>query len=199
MHNWFEGVLQHHFLTLWGFNLHLQKHYAKPEDIECSDLLQEDIIMYNNEEQDNNLEENDTNSGYLSEDIKNIICKHIGDVVVTKGVTRVSSLVGKSQNGKFKASEWKSLFSVYLPMIFFEAILRANSNYNSMRLDNHNLILNLCALVQCTNIVSSKVIKKEDSSKFSQHYNTYQKTLLNLFTECQIVPNHHYQSTFHSS
>ncbi|MBW0509438.1 hypothetical protein O181_049153 [Austropuccinia psidii MF-1] len=54
------------------------------------------------------------------------------------------------------------------------------------------MLLHFGELVQCTNIVGAKAVKQEDSTRFAENYDTYQKTSLKLFPQCRHVPNHHY-------
>ncbi|MBW0540551.1 hypothetical protein O181_080266 [Austropuccinia psidii MF-1] len=170
MHNWFEGALQHHFISQWGFNyINISQEH---DNLEASKTFQgssgEDSKMSIDKEINNE------DSGYLTEDIKRSIQEQICKVIVPKGVTRIPPLVGKSQIGKLKASEWNSLASIYLPMVFVEIIWGiAISNYTPNFFD---MFLNFIALVQCTNIVGAKAVKQENSTRFAENYNTYQKT-----------------------
>ncbi|MBW0471117.1 hypothetical protein O181_010832 [Austropuccinia psidii MF-1] len=186
MHNWFEGVPKNHFISQWRFNyINISQEL---DNLEASETFQE------SPGEDRNMctykEINNEDSGYLTEDIKRRIQEQICKVIVSKGVTQIPPLVGKSQVGKLKASGWNSLFSLYLPMVFLEVMWEiAINNYTP---DLFAMLLNFGALLQCTNIVGAKAIKQEDSTRFSENYKKYQKTSLKLFPKYQHVPNHHY-------
>ncbi|MBW0510141.1 hypothetical protein O181_049856 [Austropuccinia psidii MF-1] len=46
MHNWFKGVLEHHFLRRWGFNSKISDTYDNSEALEpLQQLQEEDTIM----------------------------------------------------------------------------------------------------------------------------------------------------------
>ncbi|MBW0582545.1 hypothetical protein O181_122260 [Austropuccinia psidii MF-1] len=186
MHNWFEGVLQHHFISQWGLDyINISQEH---DNLEAAETFQES--PGEDSEMSIDKEINNEDSGYLTEDIKRRIQERICKVIVPKGATRIPPLVFKSQIGKLKQSEWNPLFSIYLPMVFLEVMWGiAINNYTPNLFD---MLLNFGALVQCTNIVGAKAVKQEYSTRFSENYNTYQKTSLKLFPKCQHVPNHHY-------
>ncbi|MBW0575990.1 hypothetical protein O181_115705, partial [Austropuccinia psidii MF-1] len=189
MHNWFEGVLQHHFISRWGFDSKILNTYENSEASEpLQQLQEEDTRMSIDEEL--TLESDDENSGFLSEDLKKRIRDQICEVIVPKGVTRIPPLVGKSQIGKLKASEWNCLFSVYLPMVFTEVLWGIAVNDQTGK--SFDLLLNFGSLVQCTNIVGAKVVENNYPQRFSESYSTYQHTSSKIFPKCRNVPNHHY-------
>ncbi|MBW0502959.1 hypothetical protein O181_042674 [Austropuccinia psidii MF-1] len=53
-------------------------------------------------------------------------------------------------------------------------------------------MINLCALAQCTSMVTSKSLNKDYSLKFSQMYEVHQATSFELFENVKLNPNHHY-------
>ncbi|MBW0468921.1 hypothetical protein O181_008636 [Austropuccinia psidii MF-1] len=98
--------------------------------------------------------------------------------------------LGDSKRGTLKASEWNALFNIYIPLSILDF---AYSILHDPHFDFDIFLINLCALVQCTNLVSGKVINKEDSVKFSQTYETYQNTSFNLLENIKLQQNHHYE------
>ncbi|MBW0478447.1 hypothetical protein O181_018162 [Austropuccinia psidii MF-1] len=179
MHNWFEGILQHHFKYQWGFGLRNQYQHHDSNN-ECSSGSKVICLAESNAL---------SKSGNLSDSIKRQLLSNIRLVVVPKGVTRMRKQLGEPKSGALKASEWNALFNVYIPL----SIIDIAYSFPQDSLFNIELFLiNLCALVQCTNLVSSKKTKKEDSIKFSQTYETYQKTSFDLFENIRLQPNHHY-------
>ncbi|KAH9461056.1 hypothetical protein MJO29_009561 [Puccinia striiformis f. sp. tritici] len=56
-----------------------------------------------------------------------------------------------------------------------------------------DLILdNICCLVQCTNIISSKYVAEENCAEFSQLYNRYNLLSSGIFNNKKVLQNHHY-------
>ncbi|MBW0532325.1 hypothetical protein O181_072040 [Austropuccinia psidii MF-1] len=164
MHNWYEGVLQHHFRFCWGFNLAFVKNTMNKANISDSesDFMDMDNVETSDEEELENLK------GFLSDQLKNNIQTRIQDVIVPKGVTCITSQVGSSRNGKLKARKWRALFSVYLPLVVLDSFLKGNSS--------QLLLTNTESIIKCTAIVGAKSITKEDAICFSQSYQSYQNT-----------------------
>ncbi|MBW0476029.1 hypothetical protein O181_015744 [Austropuccinia psidii MF-1] len=59
---------------------------------------------------------------YLSEDLIEKMRHQLKNVIVPKGVTRLPSRIGTTQNGKLKANEWSVIFEVYLPLIVLDLL-----------------------------------------------------------------------------
>ncbi|MBW0523414.1 hypothetical protein O181_063129, partial [Austropuccinia psidii MF-1] len=104
-------------------------------------------------------------------------------------VTRISAQLGTSQCGKLKASEWNALFNVYIPLLALDVFFNIDEDTT---LDFTTLMDNLCALIQCTSIISSKAINKEDSQTFAKLYESYQSSSFALFKTIKVNPKHHY-------
>lgn len=79
--------------------------------------------------------------GFSKERI-NQVFNNIKEVVVPQGITRVAGNLGATKGGKLKASKWKVLFSIYLPLAFLNVALD-NSDQNT----NTTLVENFVALV----------------------------------------------------
>ncbi|MBW0557442.1 hypothetical protein O181_097157 [Austropuccinia psidii MF-1] len=183
MHNWYEGVLQHHFQYRWGFDL---------IDIGRRSMFEDD----SDEEEDavfrmdvDNDEEMGAEVGYLSEELKEKIRKRIQEVVVPKGVTRIPREVGSAGNGKLKASEWRALFGIYIPLAVLDVFWNVGSN-------KYNLLINTGALIECTRILGATSNVPEDSVRFGQTYQSYQQTSKVMFPNLRVTPNHHYAMHF---
>ncbi|MBW0579031.1 hypothetical protein O181_118746, partial [Austropuccinia psidii MF-1] len=58
--------------------------------------------------------------------------------------------------------------------------------------NNNLLLINISALIQCTQIVGARSITQEDGQLFRQAYDTYQNTSTLLFPNVRANPNHHY-------
>ncbi|MBW0522341.1 hypothetical protein O181_062056 [Austropuccinia psidii MF-1] len=178
MHNWYEGVLQHHFRFRWGLNEFSKKNSSE----ETKDDTTGGPI----------LEKKDESEGdFFSDGFKKLLLCAIGEVVVPTGITPMPKRIGIAKNGKLKASEWHSLFSIYLPLSFLDTLLQfQTSNEDMVR---YQIVLeNLGFLIQCTNIVSSKSYKEDDAISFQREYDTYTQTSASLFSNQRVLPNHHY-------
>ncbi|MBW0517938.1 hypothetical protein O181_057653 [Austropuccinia psidii MF-1] len=178
MHNWYEGVLQHHFRFRWGFDL--KDVQRNTDDSEVSES-----------ESDENLEEMEIDEeymdtkGYLTNEVKQKLKERIQEVVVPKGVTRIPKGVGDASNGKLKASKWRALFGVYLPLAVVDVFWEGEENSNL-------LLINTGALIECTLILGLTSLTQEDVIRFEQKYQMYQKTAFEVFPKVQVNPNHHY-------
>ncbi|MBW0463811.1 hypothetical protein O181_003526 [Austropuccinia psidii MF-1] len=172
---WFEGILQHQFRYQWGFDCKSETQH-NDSDSESDDM---EICKAQMKLQ----------KGHISAQNKKRLLLNIHDVVVPKGVTRMPLALGGSQSGKLKASEWNALFNVYILLSDLDVFW---SSQNEIDYNFDTFMINLCALVQCTKIVSSKILKKEDSVQFSTTYETYQRSSFEPFENIKINPNHHY-------
>ncbi|MBW0530671.1 hypothetical protein O181_070386 [Austropuccinia psidii MF-1] len=179
MHNWFEGILQHHFKYQWGFSNDHENHNGNSSHDSESNFEPMDLSGRISKLQ----------SGYLSEYNKTQLISNVHQVIVSKGVTRMQRKLRQAKGGRLKASEWNALFNIYIPLSIVAVIYGAQKD---VKMSMDKFIINLCALIQCTNMVSSKFLEKEDSLKFSQTYETYQKTYFDLFENIKLQPNHNY-------
>ncbi|KNZ43677.1 hypothetical protein VP01_999g3 [Puccinia sorghi] len=173
MHNWYEGVLQHHFRIRWGFNIKV-----KDQDSENTNKDKSDS--------DNIPDENSTLTITKKENLQKLLLT----VIVPPGIAAVPKGVGTASNGKLKASEWHSLFAKHLPLVALEAFGNVWSAGNRDR--KISLLNNLCSLVECTHFVECKSITEETCAKFEINYALYCRTSETLFEGISIQPNHHY-------
>ncbi|MBW0496503.1 hypothetical protein O181_036218 [Austropuccinia psidii MF-1] len=181
MHNWYKGVLQHHLRFWWGFDSAFVKEVLIDNERSEADSDTMDIDDY----ESSNEEIGEVKNGFLSNNMKNKIRTKIGEVIVPKGVTCITSQFGEAANGKLKASEWRVLFSVYIPLVFLDCFLE-NEPHNIL------ILVNTGALLQCTEIAGAKTITKDDAALFSQQYELYQSTANEIYPRIKVMPNHHY-------
>ncbi|MBW0547544.1 hypothetical protein O181_087259 [Austropuccinia psidii MF-1] len=138
MHNWYKGVLKHHFHFRWGFDLRDVQRKAEESD--------------ESEESDEEMEIDDKTNfnewGYLSDKIKKKVQNRLQEVIVPKGV-------GDAANGKLKASEWRALFGVYLPLAVLEFFWDSGPS-------SQLLLINIGALIECTQILGETSLTPED-------------------------------------
>ncbi|MBW0501595.1 hypothetical protein O181_041310 [Austropuccinia psidii MF-1] len=181
MNNSYEGVLHHHFGFHWGFDTDLiqqTKMKSGRSGMEFKSMDLDDSETSNEESKVFAVE-------CLSNDSKQTIRNKIKDVIVPKGVSQITSKVGTSGNGQLKESEWRVLFSVYIPLVFLDSLFETEPQ-------NHLLLVNTTALIKCTEIVGAKSITQEEAALFPQDYGAYQTTSSQLFKNIKITPNHHY-------
>ncbi|MBW0481708.1 hypothetical protein O181_021423 [Austropuccinia psidii MF-1] len=181
MHNWYEGVLQHHFRFRWGFN------NFRNESTEDSEKDQQNSPLFDQYDST----EDEIQGQFFSDGFKNLLLKSIGEVVVPAGVTPIPKRVGTAKNGKLKASEWHSLFAIHLPLAFVDTLI----NFKTLAKDiaRYQIVFeNTCSLIECTNIVSSKTYNKDQYIDFQRSYEIYTKTSTLLFRNLKVFPNHHY-------
>jgi hypothetical protein len=185
MHNWLEGVLKHHWDERWEYHKKARKakDNANSDDSEISDISEENKDEYQSF-QGGELPE-------LKKQMLNHIRLKVDEVVVPQGITRVPSNLGEASHGKLKASEWHTLFAIFLPLALPDFLVEDCEQEYS---ENHPwlTLLNFSALVQCTNIVTQKSVSKQDSQKFQESYEVYTKSSKLLFSNIHINPNHHY-------
>lgn len=99
MHNWYKGVLQHHWRVRWAFEPKLTQHDAHNDQLENVE--------------DSDLDKSSSSCHFQDTALLNIR-KVITNIVVPLGVTQVSPNLGDPKHGKLKATKWHSLFATYL-------------------------------------------------------------------------------------
>jgi hypothetical protein len=175
MHNWYEGILQHHWHACWAFEPEPSKHNTHNNQLD-------DWEDYGSDDSEPNRDFH--NNALLH------IWKAIPSIIVPRGITQVPPNLGDPKHGKLKASEWHSLFSTYLPLSLIDFFV--DNPVQSLSSENQNMLLNFLSLVICTNIVSLKSTSDANSKKLEEAYSLYTKTSNVVFNNPKIVPNHHY-------
>ncbi|KNZ44375.1 hypothetical protein VP01_9228g1 [Puccinia sorghi] len=141
MHNWYKGVLQHHFRYRWNINGRKEQEGERGEDEE----------LEHNGWTSNTTGSNNTDLYFLSDQRIKELLKLISDVVVPTGITPMPQGLGMAKNGKLEASEWYSLFVFHLPLTCINIFL--NSTDIDQGLVKHkNELENICSLIECTHI-----------------------------------------------
>ncbi|MBW0565878.1 hypothetical protein O181_105593 [Austropuccinia psidii MF-1] len=180
MHNWFEGVLQHHFWRHWKFGMspieqeNEENLHDSEEEAKSMDYVVHETWLFKKEEEE-------------------YIKRAISDLKVPDGITKVPFAIGEPKTGKLKASEWHSLFSLYLPLEIMD--LPSVTSYGLGQNEGRKaklLLDNLSSLTICTNILESRCVNEINCNEFIKEYNNYCQTSQQLFMEITIVPNHHY-------
>ncbi|MBW0467884.1 hypothetical protein O181_007599, partial [Austropuccinia psidii MF-1] len=182
MHNWYEGILQHHFWYRWGMN--------KISKNDFQTLIGGDLTEESTETSENN-ESSGSTIQALTNAVKEEILSLFSQVLVPSGLTRVPKGLGGARNGKLKASKWHSLFSIHLPLTFVDSIVKIET-FDEDLIQHECLLNNFSSLVQCTNIISSKRVNEEYCQIFEEEYRNYTETSRRIFSNIKILPNHHY-------
>ncbi|KAG0139113.1 hypothetical protein CROQUDRAFT_12404, partial [Cronartium quercuum f. sp. fusiforme G11] len=113
------------------------------------------------------------------------------DVVLPTGVTGMPSNLGEASAGTLKAVQWHSLFAYIIPLIVVE-IYVTNPEQLKKESNRGQILFNIGALCQCTNIVCAKKVSDYEARQFQIWYRKYTNTSQNLFQNIKIRPNHHY-------
>ncbi|KNZ49986.1 hypothetical protein VP01_4659g1, partial [Puccinia sorghi] len=119
------------------------------------------------------------------------LLKWLSEVFFPTGVTKFPQGFGSAKNGKVKASEWHNLFAIYLPLTFVDLVFDLTDE-EELFTNHRDLIANTCALVHCTNVVSSKQVCEDDCKLFEKKYKLYSETSRTCFPHIKILPNHHF-------
>ncbi|MBW0578952.1 hypothetical protein O181_118667 [Austropuccinia psidii MF-1] len=103
----------------WGSDsTHLQRTTMQEEE---SDSPEDDSNLNEDEMEiddcDSSSKFDKKNIGYLLKDTKQKLKKRIQDVVVPKGVSHIPMNIGEKGVGRLKASQWQSLFGIYIPLV----------------------------------------------------------------------------------
>jgi hypothetical protein len=175
MHNWYEGVLQHHWRVRWAFEPDPPKNTTHDDQLD--------------DWEDTNSDTSEASLNFQATALLHIR-KAVPNIIVPYGVTQVPLNLGDPKHGKLKASKWHSLFSTYLPLSLIDFFVDNPSRCATGT--NQTALLNFVSLVMCTNIISRKSTSHADSEKFSQAYSLYTESSKLVFDSPKIVPNHHY-------
>ncbi|KAG0140877.1 hypothetical protein CROQUDRAFT_99490 [Cronartium quercuum f. sp. fusiforme G11] len=217
MHNWFEGVLHHHFRFYWGFVIYTNEVKAnmkrKRRGIEAENQgghLRKQIVYEEGggnalDEEDSDLDKESEScdfepniklktgwdSGlFLKEDIV-FFRERLRDVVLPTSISRLPFNLGDSNHGTLKAAQWHSLFAYIILLIILKLYI---SNVDQLQRDSNRgqILLNIGCLCQCTNIVCAKKAGEYEAHQFENFYGRYHETSKRIFQKPTIKPNHHY-------
>jgi hypothetical protein len=107
----------------------------------------------------------------------------IAKIMVPSWFTKIQPSFGDLSNGKLKADEWRSLFTVYLPMTLMR--LWADSKDHRLHLKTL-LLLSIIVNITCSTTISNELVECYDNAI---------RLYLQLLTACNedsLVPNHHF-------
>lgn len=94
---------------------------------------------------------------------------------------------GEASHGRLKAIAWLTTFTNFLPMVVPE--IWAGEDASA---ETETLLQNFYDLVASTNIISSYTFTPGDDADYLQHFVSYRRSCIGLFSHSTTVPNHHY-------
>jgi hypothetical protein len=121
-------------------------------------------------------------SSFITKNDLSEIQVDIGRIIVPSWITKLSRGFGEKSNGKVKAAEWRSLFSIYLPMTLSR--LWINSTSHTLHL---KALLSLSIIV---NIVVSRRISRATVELYNQAIRFY-LLLISTLENNNLVVSHH--------
>ncbi|MBW0494734.1 hypothetical protein O181_034449 [Austropuccinia psidii MF-1] len=127
---------------------------------------------------------------FTTEDIK-MFHYILEDVILPTGVGKLPKMLGASKNGRLKASDWLTLFELVIPLIVLEVFFHVEEPI-SPKSKCGQFLQNTGNLVQCTRIVSTRVVRDGHAGRFANAYARYTQSSNILFNSPTLKPNHHY-------
>ncbi|MBW0547979.1 hypothetical protein O181_087694 [Austropuccinia psidii MF-1] len=181
LHNWLEGVLAEHFRFRWGFQDEMQekkrglKEETRKEKKRCLNNHEEDEL---GQESDGSQIEDDFLLGqgmggglFTGDDIKRFQYL-LEDLVLPTGIGKGPKTLGAAKNGRLKASDWLTLFTLVIPLIILEIVFEGQEAI-SPKLNQALFLQNTGDLVQCTRIACTKAVREGHAGRFANAYSRY--------------------------
>ncbi|POV94657.1 hypothetical protein PSHT_16090 [Puccinia striiformis] len=204
MHNWLEGVLQHHFRYRWGFKYcpPTPSRKRKNDNSRSSrastrrnlSAAESDSAFHYDESPSTEDDDDDIplEEGHLftQGDIE-LFRKYALDVVLPSTIDSLPVNLGEAKAGKLKASQWYTLFAYVVPLVILDIFLDKINNIDKDS-NRFKTVLNSGLLVQCTHLVSASSFKSHHTTRFGINYQKYCSTSAEIFPGLKILPNHHY-------
>jgi hypothetical protein len=125
----------------------------------------------------------DARESFITKEELLTIQKTISESVVPSNFTKIRSTFGEKSNGKLKADEWRSVFTVYLPMAFL--ILWYNRPERMLHLKN---LLYLTILIY---VVVSRTSSQQAMDLYVSSVLKYLRLTLVLYPHHSLTINHH--------
>ncbi|KZV82543.1 hypothetical protein EXIGLDRAFT_626883 [Exidia glandulosa HHB12029] len=207
MHNWMEGILQHHCRVKWGLG---SKALPGSGDDGASDseeptlATRSDPMDVDRQTHSASSDEGDVDTTpntawhpkgrripvaptFDAADLQ-FIRARLARIVAPTWFERPPANLGVKSHGKLKAIAWMNLFAYCLPLILVELWgQRAES-----RARDSELLANFEQLVAATDIVCSYSTSNAAADAYTEHYIAYRRSLRELWPDSDSVPNHHY-------
>ncbi|MBW0460866.1 hypothetical protein O181_000581 [Austropuccinia psidii MF-1] len=182
MHNWLEGVLAEHFCFQWGFQDERQER-KRANGEGRTDRQNKRRKLTNRSESGNtgsqeasDEDEGDLRTGggvgggFMSNRDIELFRKLMSTVVMPRGAAKLPCNLGCAKNGRLKATEWLSLFTLIIPLIIPEVYIESKGMIDCKSIRG-KFLQNIGDLVQCTRIVSAQVVQEGNAGRFFNAYN----------------------------
>ncbi|MBW0469066.1 hypothetical protein O181_008781 [Austropuccinia psidii MF-1] len=118
-------------------------------------------------------------------------CLLMDTLVLPTGVSTLGRNIGSAKHGRLKASQWLSLYTLVIPLVFPEMYMDGHDKI-SIESNRGKFLQNTGDLVQCTRIACTRSLKDGHAGRFYNAYNRYTMTSKYLFNNPNIKPNHYY-------
>ncbi|MBW0486420.1 hypothetical protein O181_026135 [Austropuccinia psidii MF-1] len=112
------------------------------------------------------------------------------EMIMPSGSKKIPFNLGASKDGRLKAAQWLSLFTLVIPIIIPEMFV--NHSTIDMKSNQGKFLQSTGYLVQCTRIVCAKMIQEGHAGRFYRAYNHYTDSSKAFFNNPKIKPNRHY-------
>ncbi|KAG0152478.1 hypothetical protein CROQUDRAFT_649904 [Cronartium quercuum f. sp. fusiforme G11] len=193
MHNWLEGVLQHHWHYRWGFKGARHQSLTR---VTQGDRIDKEESDYESEEEAEGWDDDydlqlGTVASLFSEREQKDFNRLLAGVILPAGINRLPLNLGDARHGKLKAAQWKSLYIYIIPLIVPELLVLDVEDFKKTS-TRATIIENIARLCRCTQIVLMNEHTEADCNEFRSMYNRYNDTSRLLFNDTRILPNHHY-------
>lgn len=106
------------------------------------------------------------------------------DIHIPTWIKRAIPFLGKASFGKLKADEWRTLFTIQLPLILIPLWYGADEV-------NSSLLKNFLHLVSLVNLGLKRTTNSDIICRYRDHLQKYLEGCLQLFPHSDLVPNHH--------
>ncbi|EAU88650.2 hypothetical protein CC1G_01023 [Coprinopsis cinerea okayama7 len=200
MHNWYEGVLQHHVRYKWG--LGIPSGFQAKQKTVSVDLAAETDEDSRSELSDNSYDSADSTSTVntdgesqpeeapgrciFSKSQLAAIRECIAATSIPSWVDRPPTNLGETSHGKLKADQWLSLFLIFFPLCLPEIWSFPLTQ------QSEQLLQNFYQLTTCTIILSAYSTSDEYADSYTSFYKDYRHSSKQLFPHIATRPNHHY-------
>ncbi|KZV93892.1 hypothetical protein EXIGLDRAFT_786996 [Exidia glandulosa HHB12029] len=194
MHNWMEGILQHHCRVKWGLGANSSGSSDSDYMLDSGDPSDDDSRASDDEDTDAP-EVAGRPTGrripvaptFDPTDLQ-FIRSRLARILAPTWFERPPANIGMKSHGKLKAIAWQNLFAYCLPLILVE--LWASGSEPGSR--NSELLANFNHLVAATDLVCSYSTSDAAADAYTTHYVAYRQSLRELWPNSASVPNHHY-------
>ncbi|KZV79464.1 hypothetical protein EXIGLDRAFT_632019 [Exidia glandulosa HHB12029] len=200
MHNWMEGVLQHHCRVKWGLGTNVLSFGSSSGSSDSDYMLDSD---HDSDDDSGVSDDGDADTREVAwkptgrripvtptfnpTDLQ-FIRSRLARILAPTWFERPPANLGVKAHGKLKAIAWQNLFAYCLPLILVE--LWASESEPEPR--NSELLANFDHLVAATDIVCSYSTSNTAADAYNAHYIAYRQGLHKLWPTSASVPNHHY-------